>query len=33
MTSEVLGDLPYSRNQPVKSTDDKYIGILKNKIN
>ena len=30
--SEVLRDLPFSRNQPMKSADDKYIGILNNKL-
>jgi hypothetical protein len=27
----VLHDLPFSRTQPLKSADDKYIGIFKNK--
>ena len=30
--SRVLRDLPFSRNQPLKSTDDQYIRILKNKL-
>jgi hypothetical protein len=30
--SNVLRDLPFSRNQPLKSVDDKYIRILKNKL-
>jgi len=30
--STVLSDLIFSRNQPLKSVDDKYIRILKNKI-
>jgi hypothetical protein len=32
MISEVLRDFPFSRNQPLKSADDKYIRILKNKL-
>jgi hypothetical protein len=32
MISEVLPDLPFSRNQPLKSTDDNYTRILKNKL-
>jgi hypothetical protein len=32
MISKVLRDLPFSRNQPLKSPDDKYITILKNKL-
>jgi hypothetical protein len=28
----VLSDLPFSRSQPLKSNDDQYIGILKNKV-
>jgi hypothetical protein len=32
MISKVLCDLPFSRNQPLKSADDKYIKILKNKL-
>jgi hypothetical protein len=32
MISMVLRDLPFSQNQPLKSADDKYIWILKNKI-
>jgi hypothetical protein len=28
----ILHNLPFSRNQPLKSADDYYIGILKNKI-
>jgi hypothetical protein len=31
MITNVLRDLPFSRNQPLKSADDWYIGILKNK--
>jgi hypothetical protein len=30
--SKVLRDLPFSRNQPLKSADDQYIRILKNKL-
>ena len=30
--SELLHDLPFSRNQPLKSADDWYIRILKNKL-
>jgi hypothetical protein len=30
--SEVLRDFPFSRNQPLKSADDEYIRILKNKL-
>jgi len=30
--SKVLLDLRFSRNQAVKSVDDRFIGILKNKI-
>ena len=29
---KVLGDLTFSRNQPLKSKEDKKIGSLKNKI-
>ena len=29
--SKVLCDLPFSRNQPLKSTDECYIGVLKRK--
>jgi hypothetical protein len=29
---KVLRNLPFSRNQPLKSADDYYIGILKNII-
>jgi hypothetical protein len=29
--SKVLRDSPFSRNQPVKSADDLYFRILKNK--
>jgi hypothetical protein len=32
MISEVLRDLPFSRNQPLVSADDQYIIILKNKL-
>jgi hypothetical protein len=32
MISEVLHDLPFSRNQPLKSADDWYMRILKNKL-
>jgi hypothetical protein len=32
MISKVLRDLPFSRNQPLKSADDQYIRILKNKL-
>jgi hypothetical protein len=32
MISKVLRDLPFSRNQPLKSADDYYIRILKNKL-
>jgi hypothetical protein len=32
MISDVLLDLPFSRNQPLKSAEDQYLGILKNKI-
>jgi hypothetical protein len=32
MISKVLGDLPFSQNQPLKSADDQYIRILKNKL-
>jgi hypothetical protein len=31
IVSEVLPDLSFSRNQPLKSADDKYKKILKNK--
>jgi hypothetical protein len=30
--TKVLPDLPFSRNQPLKSADDWYIRILKNKL-
>jgi hypothetical protein len=30
--SNVLRDLPFSQNQPLKSADDQYIRILKNKM-
>jgi hypothetical protein len=30
--SKVLRDFPFSRNQPLKSADDQYIRILKNKL-
>jgi hypothetical protein len=29
---KVLRDLPFSRNQPLKSAGDQYIRILKNKL-
>jgi hypothetical protein len=32
MISKVLRDLPLSRNQPLKSADDYYIRMLKNKF-
>jgi hypothetical protein len=32
MILKVLRDLPFSRNQPLKSADDQYIIILKNKL-
>ena len=32
MISNVLSDVPYSRNQLLKSADFQYIGISKNKI-
>jgi hypothetical protein len=32
MVSKVLLDFPFSRNQPLKSADDQYIRILKNKL-
>jgi hypothetical protein len=32
MISKVLCDLLFSRNQTLKSADDQYIRILKNKI-
>jgi hypothetical protein len=32
MISKVLRDFPFSRNQPLKSADDQYIRILKNKL-
>jgi hypothetical protein len=32
MTCNVLRDLPFSRNDPLKLSDDYYIGILKNLI-
>jgi hypothetical protein len=31
MISNTLRDLTFSLNQPLKSVDDRYIGILKNK--
>jgi poly(A) polymerase Pap1 len=31
MISKVLSDLSFRRNQPLKSVDDQYIRILKNK--
>jgi hypothetical protein len=30
--SKVSRDFPFSRNQPLKSADDQYISILKNKL-
>jgi hypothetical protein len=30
--SKALRDLSFSRNQPLKSADDQYIRILKNKL-
>jgi hypothetical protein len=33
MISDVLLDLPFSRNQPKKSADDWHSGILRNKMN
>jgi hypothetical protein len=32
MVPNVSRDLPFSRNQPLKSADEQYTGILKNKI-
>jgi hypothetical protein len=32
MISKVLRDFPVSRNQPLKSADDRCISILKNKL-
>jgi hypothetical protein len=32
MTSKVLRDLPFSRNQQLKTADDWYSEILKNKL-
>jgi hypothetical protein len=32
MIAKVLLDLPSSRNQPLKSADELYIRILKNKL-
>jgi hypothetical protein len=32
MILEVLRDFAFSRNQPLKSTDEYYIRILKNKL-
>jgi len=32
MLSEVLRDLPFSRNQPLKSADVPYIRVLKKKL-
>jgi hypothetical protein len=32
MIANVLCDLPFSRNQPLKSTDNQNIRILKNKL-
>jgi hypothetical protein len=31
--SDILWSLPFGHNQPLKLADDKYIGILRNKIN
>jgi hypothetical protein len=33
MMSKVLRDLLFSRNQALKSADDQFIRILKNKLN
>jgi hypothetical protein len=33
MISNILSDLPLSRNKSLKAADDEYIRILKNKIN
>jgi hypothetical protein len=33
MISKFLWDLPFSRNQPLKSADDQFITILKKLIN
>jgi hypothetical protein len=32
MISKVLRDFPFSRKQPLKSADDRYIRNLKNKL-
>jgi hypothetical protein len=32
MISKVLRDFPFSRNQPLKSPDEQYVKILKNKL-
>jgi hypothetical protein len=32
MISKVLRDFALSRNQPLKSADDQYITVLKNKL-
>jgi hypothetical protein len=32
LISKVARELPFSRNQPLKSVDDQYIRILKNKL-
>jgi hypothetical protein len=32
MISKILRDLPFSRNQPLKSAGDYHIRILKNKL-
>jgi hypothetical protein len=32
MISEVLHDLPFSQNQPLKLTDEYCLRILKNKL-
>jgi hypothetical protein len=32
LLSKILRDFPFSGKQPLKSADDKYIRILKNKL-
>jgi hypothetical protein len=32
MISKILHDFPFGRSQPLKSADDQYIRILKNKL-
>jgi hypothetical protein len=32
MISKVLRDFPFSRNQPLKTADDRYVRILKNTL-